>query len=166
MLALILFIRNVQGGLLISILVGTSLAYVLGAVNPGESVSAMDALRQYGGLFGELSLMKLADVAFWIAVFLLLLIVVFENIGLITAQTQMIGRPERFKGSLRALSISTVLAGIFGSSPPVAAAETTAGIAAGGRTGLTPLVTAVLFGATFSSSRSSVTFRTVQLRPF
>ena len=58
----------------------------------------MDALRQYGGLFGELSLMKLADVAFWIAVFLLLLIVVFENIGLITAQTQMIGRPERFKG--------------------------------------------------------------------
>jgi AGZA family xanthine/uracil permease-like MFS transporter len=93
--------------------------------------------------------MKLTDLAFWIAVFLLLLIVVFENIGLITAQTNMIGRSERFKGSLRALSVSTVLAGILGSSPPVAAAETTAGIAAGGRTGLTPLVTAVLFGATF-----------------
>lgn len=110
--------------------------------------------------------MKLADIAFWIAVFLLLLIVVFENIGLITAQTNMIDRPARFKGSLRALSISTVLAGIFGSSPPVAAAETTAGIAAGGRTGLTPLVTAVLFGATFSSFRCSVIFPTVRLHLF
>jgi AGZA family xanthine/uracil permease-like MFS transporter len=104
-LAVILFIRNIQGGLLISILIGTGLAYVLGAVNPGEPVSAMEALRQYGGLFGELSLMKLADVAFWIAVFLLLLIVVFENIGLITAQTQMIGRPQRFKGSALCRSV-------------------------------------------------------------
>ena len=68
-LAVILFIRNVQGGLLISILIGTGLAYVLGAVHPGEAVSAMEALRQYGGLFGELSLVKLADIAFWIAVF-------------------------------------------------------------------------------------------------
>lgn len=148
-IALILFIRNVPGGLLISILAGTTLAYVLGAVQPGEPVSAGAAIRQYGGLFAQLSFDHLAQLAFWIAVFLLLLIVVFENIGLITAQTQLIGRPERFKGSLRALSVTNVFAGIFGSSPAVAAAETTAGIAAGGRSGLTPLVTAVLFGATF-----------------
>jgi AGZA family xanthine/uracil permease-like MFS transporter len=82
-------------------------------------------------------------------VFLLLLIVVFENIGLVASQTMMAGRPERFKSSLRALSIANIAAGLFGSSPVVAAAESNAGIAAGGRSGLTSLVTGLLFAATF-----------------
>ncbi|MCM2999880.1 NCS2 family permease [Paenibacillus cellulositrophicus] len=148
LLALILFIRGVQGGLLISILLGTGLAYLLGAVKPVQLESG-HTFRQYGELFGHLSAAGIGSLVFWIAVFLLLLIVVFENIGLIAAQTQMIGRPVHFKGSLRALSISNIFAGIFGSSPVVAAAETSAGIAAGGRTGLSALVSGLLFGATF-----------------
>ncbi|MDO7908100.1 NCS2 family permease [Paenibacillus sp. JX-17] len=148
-LALILFIRNVQGGLLISILVGTGLAYALGAVHAGSRVETGNTWEKYGQVFSHLTFAKLGTIAFWIAVFLLLLIIVFENIGLITSQTNMIGRPERFKGSLRALSIGNIFAGIFGSSPVVAAAESTAGIAAGGRSGLTPFISAVMFGATF-----------------
>ncbi|RUT35503.1 NCS2 family permease [Paenibacillus zeisoli] len=150
LLALVLFVRKVKGDLLISILVGTALAYILGAVHPDVNKLATQPWQQYGEIFGKLSLYPgLTNIAFWIAVFLLLLIIVFENIGLIAAQTRMIERPETFKGSLRALSLSNFAAGILGSSPTVAAAESTAGIAAGGRTGLAPLVTAVLFGATF-----------------
>ncbi|MCM3785587.1 NCS2 family permease [Neobacillus mesonae] len=150
LLAFVLFVRNVQGGLLISMVAGTILAYVLGAAEaPSQMMSASEPIREYGQLFGELSFAGWINLSFWIAVFLLLLIVVFENIGLIASHTNIIQRPETFKGSLRALSITNVFAGIFGTSPVVAAAETTAGIAAGGRTGLTPLTTAVLFGATF-----------------
>lgn len=149
LLALVLFVRKVKGDLLISILVGTALAYILGGVHPSSSAREGQPFEQYGQLFAKLSLSSLGTIAFWVAVFLLLLIIVFENIGLIGAQTRMIDRPETFKGSLRALSVANILAGIFGSSPTVAAAETSAGIAAGGRTGLSPLVTAILFGATF-----------------
>lgn len=150
LLALVLFVRKVKGDLLISILVGTALAYVLGAVHPSASEPGGKPLEQYGEIFGKLSVYPgMMTLAFWIAVFLLLLIIVFENIGLIGAQTRMIERPETFKGSLRALALSNIAAGIFGSSPTVAAAESTAGIAAGGRTGLSPLITAVMFGATF-----------------
>ncbi|MFB5268035.1 NCS2 family permease [Paenibacillus enshidis] len=149
MLALVLFIRKVQGGLLISMLAGTALGYVLGAVHPDGMTKSEDTVQQFGELFAHLTLSGFATLAFWIAVFLLLLIVVFENIGLIAGQTGMIGRPETFKGSLRALAVSNILAGLFGSSPTVAAAESTAGIAAGGRTGMTPLVTALMFGLTF-----------------
>ncbi|GAB6990901.1 NCS2 family permease [Paenibacillus pini] len=149
LLALVLFIRGVQGGLLISILVGTGLAYILGAAQPVEQMQSGQTFKEYGQVFAHLSWSGLGNLVFWIAVFLLLLIVVFENIGLIASQTSMIGRPENFKGSLRALSITNIFAGIFGSSPVVAAAETTAGIAAGGRTGLSSLVSAILFGATF-----------------
>ncbi|ANS75224.1 permease [Paenibacillus yonginensis] len=149
LLALVLFVRKVKGDLLISILVGTALAYVLGATHPSGNKMEGKPLQQYGDLFAHLSFGAIGTLAFWIAVFLLLLIIVFENIGLIGAQTHMIERPETFTGSLRALSVSNILAGLFGSSPTVAAAESTAGIAAGGRTGLSPLVTAILFGATF-----------------
>ncbi|PQP91493.1 NCS2 family permease, partial [Paenibacillus sp. AR247] len=79
LLALILFIRGVQGGLLISILLGTGLAYLLGAVKPVQLESG-HTFRQYGELFGHLSAAGIGSLVFWIAVFLLLLIVVFENI--------------------------------------------------------------------------------------
>lgn len=150
LLAFVLFVRNVPGGLLISMVLGTGLAYLLGAAElPAQMMSAAEPLQQYGQLFAELSFGGLVQLSFWIAVFLLLLIVVFENIGLIASHTSIIGRPETFPGSLRALSITNVFAGIFGTSPVVAAAETTAGIAAGGRTGLTSFTAAILFCATF-----------------
>ncbi len=148
LVAVVLVIRNVPGGLLISILFGTIMAHLLG-VGSAANIGEGSVISAYTPLFGAFTLEGMLRLPFWIAVFLLLLILVFENIGLIGAQTDMAKRPETFKGSLRALSISNILAGLIGSSPTVAAAESTAGIAAGGRTGITPLITAVLFGATF-----------------
>jgi AGZA family xanthine/uracil permease-like MFS transporter len=148
-LALVLFIRGTRGGLLISMIVGTGLAYLLGAAHKPESTGSGHVFTGYGDVFAGMDWSRGISLVFWIAVFLLLLIVVFENIGLISSQTLMAGRPERFKSSLRALSIANIAAGLFGSSPVVAAAESTAGIAAGGKSGLTSLVTGLLFGATF-----------------
>lgn len=148
LLALVLFIRGTRGGMLISIAAGTGLAYLLGAGH-AQQMEGGHIFSGYGDVFFSISWGGALSIVFWIAVFLLLLIVVFENIGLISSQTMMAGRPERFKSSLRALSLATIAAGLFGSSPVVAAAESTAGIAAGGRSGLTSLVTGLLFGATF-----------------
>lgn len=148
-LALVLFIRGTRGGLLISMAVGTGLAYLLGAAHGPAKAESGHVFTGYGDVFAGMDLGGILSLVFWIAVFLLLLIVVFENIGLISSQTLMAGRPERFKSSLRALSIANIAAGLFGSSPVVAAAESTAGIAAGGKSGLTSLVTGLLFGATF-----------------
>lgn len=143
------FIRGTRGGLLLSMLIGTGLAYLLGAAKVPETQASGHVFTGYGELFVGMDWSGLLSLVFWIAVFLLLLIVVFENIGLLASQTLLAGRPERFKSSLRALSIANIAAGLFGSSPVVAAAESNAGIAAGGRSGLTSLVTGLLFGATF-----------------
>ncbi|MDF9843944.1 MULTISPECIES: NCS2 family permease [unclassified Paenibacillus] len=148
-LALVLFIRGTRGGLLISMLAGTGLAYLLGAAHKPETTESGHVFTGYGDVFAVMDWSGVISLVFWIAVFLLLLIVVFENIGLISSQALMAGRPERFKSSLRALSVANIAAGLFGSSPVVAAAESTAGIAAGGKSGLTSLVTGLLFGATF-----------------
>jgi adenine/guanine/hypoxanthine permease len=149
LLALVFFVRGTRGGLLISMMAGTGLAYLLGAGHGPEKVESGQIFTGYGDIFMGMSWDSAISLVFWIAVFLLLLIVVFENIGLIASQTMLANRPERFKSSLRALSIANIAAGIFGSSPVVAAAESNAGIAAGGRSGLTSLVTGLLFAATF-----------------
>lgn len=149
LLGLVLFVRGVQGGMLITILTGTGLAYLLGAGPTTSKAESGHTFQAYGEVFAGLSWSSVGSIVFWIGVFLLLLIVVFENIGLVASQTALIGRPENFKGSLRALSVTNIFAGIFGTSPVVAAAESTVGIAAGGRTGLSSLISAILFGATF-----------------
>lgn len=149
LLGLILFVRGVQGGMLITMLTGTGLAYLLGAGPTSSKAESGHTFQAYGEVFAGFSWSSIGSIVFWIAVFLMLLIVVFENIGLVASQTTLIGRPQNFKGSLRALSVTNIFAGIFGTSPVVAAAESTAGIAAGGRTGLASLVSAILFGATF-----------------
>lgn len=147
--AIILFARNVQGGLLITLGVGTGLAFLFGLMDFSEPLQAGGSFEGYGELFGHLSLSNAGNIIFWIAVFLILMIIVFENIGLLYGQTRMINQNDKFKKSLQAMSVSTALAGIFGSSPVVAAAESAAGISAGGRTGITPITTCILFGGTF-----------------
>lgn len=149
LLALVLFVRGTRGGLLISMAVGTGLAYLLGAGHVPDTLESGNVFTGYGDVFVGMGWSSVLSLVFWIAVFLLLLIVVFENIGLIASQTLLANRPERFKSSLRALSLANIAAGLFGSSPVVAAAESNAGIAAGGRSGLTSLVTGLLFAATF-----------------
>ncbi|WP_020427870.1 NCS2 family permease, partial [Paenibacillus riograndensis] len=116
-LALVLFIRGTRGGLLISMLAGTGMAYLLGAAHVPENTDSGHMFAGYSGVFAGMDWGRGLSLVFWIAVFLLLLIVVFENIGLISSQTLMAGRPERFKSSLRALSIANIAAGLFGSSP-------------------------------------------------
>ncbi|AIQ65102.1 permease [Paenibacillus stellifer] len=148
-LALVLHLWGTRGGLLISMFAGTLLAYLLGAGHGRENAGTGHLFEGYGQVFLGLDMGGTLSLVFWIAVFLLLLIVVFENIGLISAQTTMTGHPERFKSSLRALSLVNIAAGLLGSSPAVAAAESTAGIAAGGRSGLTSLAAGLMFAATF-----------------
>lgn len=73
------------------------------------------------------------------------MVVVFENIGLIHGHSKMLNRPESIKKSLQTTAVSVLSSGIFGTSPTVASVESAAGITAGGKTGLTSIVTGTLF---------------------
>lgn len=53
LLALVLFIRGTNGGLLISMLVGTGLAYLLGAAHAPEKQASGHVFTGYGSLFLE-----------------------------------------------------------------------------------------------------------------
>ncbi|WP_404996606.1 NCS2 family permease [Caldifermentibacillus hisashii] len=142
-IALILFIRNVKGNFLWTILIGTGIAFLFGILPSGTNDSL--SLEGYSEVFGSFSLEHWSSFPFLIAVFSVTMVVVFENIGLISGHMKLAKHPEKFKKAFQANGISVMLSGIFGSSPTVATAESTAAIAAGGRTGLTAITTGFLF---------------------
>jgi AGZA family xanthine/uracil permease-like MFS transporter len=80
----------------------------------------------------------------------LLLVDMFDNLGSLVAVTKRAGlldREGRLPGAGRALvadSIATILSALCGTSTVVTYVESAAGVAAGGRTGLTASVTAAL----------------------
>lgn len=145
-LALVLFVRKVPGGFLITVIAGTLLSLVTGqtAVDTTAASSSFSA-ADYASVFAGLSFAGLGKPAFWIATFSFTLVVVFENMGLIHGFLGMLEKEEKFSKALQANALSVLLAGIFGSSPTVSTVESAAGIAAGGRTGLTSIVTGMLF---------------------
>ncbi|WHY95503.1 NCS2 family permease [Peribacillus simplex] len=145
LLAITLFIKNVPGNFMITILAGSLIAYWFGTVQLSKiHFSGIDT-ASYGDLFFSLSFLEANRIEFWISVFAMTMVLVFENIGLVHGHVNSIKRQDAYKKSLQATSVSVLFSGIFGSSPTVATVETAAGIASGGRTGFTSVVTGVLF---------------------
>ncbi|KPH77457.1 NCS2 family permease [Oceanobacillus caeni] len=145
-LAVILFLRNIPANFLITIFVGTIIAWMFGLVDMSSLKNGFGSSSgDYGSVFGAMSFGNIASNTFWIAVFSLTMVLVFENIGLISGQLGQLNQNEKYGKAFRVTSISAVLSGIFGSSPTVSTVETAAGITAGGRTGITSIVTGLLF---------------------
>ncbi|MGM0836475.1 MAG: NCS2 family permease [Bacillota bacterium] len=144
-LAVILFMRNVPANFLISMIVGTGIAAALGVVSFSDVGGNAMPLDTYASLFGAVSFARIGEFTFLVAVFSLTMVLLFENIGLINGHLSMIKRPEKFKRSFQANGISVLTSGLFGTSPTVSTVESAAGIAAGGRTGVTAIVTGSLF---------------------
>ncbi|WP_223702617.1 NCS2 family permease [Sutcliffiella deserti] len=144
-LAAVLFMRNVPANFLISMVVGTGIAAALGVVSFSDVGGNALPMESYASLFGAVSFAKIGEFTFLVAVFSLTMVLLFENIGLINGHLSMINRPEKFKRSFQANGISILTSGIFGTSPTVSTVESAAGIAAGGRTGVTAIVTGSLF---------------------
>ncbi|PZT55064.1 NCS2 family permease [Paenibacillus silvae] len=143
--ALVLFIRKVPGSFLITIVAGTLLAIIFGQLDLNVKESSSFSIQSYLNVMGSMSFSQIGSITFWVATFTLTLVIVFENIGLVHGHLNMIEKPEKFERSLQANAISAVLAGFFGTSPTVSTVESAAGITAGGRRGLTSIVTGVFF---------------------
>jgi adenine/guanine/hypoxanthine permease len=145
LITIAMFARQIPGNFLISILFGTGIAGLFGQLSFDSVTHPQHAFVAYKEIFAAMSFDQLADLTFWTATFSLTMVIVFENIGLVFGQVHMINRPNTYKRSLQANALSTITSGLFGSSPTVSTVETAAGIAAGGRTGLTSVTTGILF---------------------
>lgn len=144
-ITVLLFIKNVPGNLLLSIMITSFLSIWLGGATFEGISFSMASFNEYFNVFGKASWVQAGNIVFWLTSISFAMVVVFENIGLIHGQSKMLNRPESSKKSLQATAVSVLSAGIFGTSPTVSSVEAAAGITAGGRTGLTSVVTGFMF---------------------
>jgi len=149
----ILSLKKVKGAILIGIFITTLLAYPLGRwwgettlVNYNGIVAAPDF-----SLLFQLDLVHSLTWAMVPVIFAFVFTDLFDSlstlVGLAEA-SQLLdenGEPRNIKQSLLTDATSTTLAGLVGSSPGTAYIESAVGIEAGGRTGLTAIVAALLF---------------------
>lgn len=145
LLTVILFAKNIPGGFLISIVVGTITAILLNLVDTTGLKFSLPNFNEYKGILFNIDLSAFFTIPFWISTFSLTLVLIFENIGLLHGQINgLLKAPEKQSKALNAIAISTITCGLFGTSPSVSTVEGAAGIAAGGKTGLTSLISGLL----------------------
>ena len=141
----ILFSNNIPGSFLISIVTGTILAILFKFVDISNLTLSFPNFSEYKTIFFNIDLREFLNIKFWISTFSLTLVIVFENIGLLHGQVNgLLNAPEKNNKALISIALSTIACGLFGTSPSVSTVEGTAGIAAGGKTGLTSLITGLL----------------------
>ncbi|MBD1371647.1 NCS2 family permease [Hazenella sp. IB182357] len=138
----VLFARNVRGHFLIAILITTVAGAVSGIHYPIESNEHTFSISTYLEVIGSFSFSSIGTFAFWSASFVLTMVLVFENMGLIQG---MLTDQSKFKRSFQANAISSAASGFLGTSPTVASLESATGIASGGKTGLTAVTAGLLF---------------------
>lgn len=93
-----------------------------------------------------------ASIDFWAVVMVFLFIAIFDSLGGFLGLFSIMGEQEAAKYRYKmgrafvADSLAMIMSGFLGISPNTAYGESGAGVAAGGRTGLTALVCALCFG--------------------
>lgn len=143
--AVILFVKNIPGHFLITIVTGTGIATLFGIVEYKPTSLGVKAFAVYSDVFAHFNFDSWLTFSFWMAVCSLTIVLLFENVGLIHGHTEMFGRPAAFNRSLQANALSVLSCGFLGTSPTVSTVESASGIMAGGRTGITAITTGILF---------------------
>jgi len=149
-----LSVWGVQGAVLIAILVTSALGWAMGAVTYKPQPYDLGAIRQTAfalDLKGAIGFGGKAGLGVVEILFVFLFVDLFDNIGTLAAVTKRAGLVDgegRIPGLNRMLivdSLSTMFGALVGTSTVTSYIESAAGVEAGGRTGLTAVVTGVLF---------------------
>lgn len=157
-----LLFKNVKGSILIGMVVLWVVGMILQAVgiyvpNPDAGYYSLFPSRIFAPLaslvptFGQLdfSFIKTAD--FFVVMFAFLFVDVFDTLGTLigcASKANMLdekGELKGIKGALLADSIGTIVGAVLGTSTITTFVESSSGISEGGRTGLTSIVSGLLF---------------------
>jgi AGZA family xanthine/uracil permease-like MFS transporter len=146
---IVLYALRVPGSILIGILATTVIGIPLGITSIPQGWSPVGAPA--APLLFQFDFSQILSFKFFTVFFTFLFVDIFDTIGTlvgVTTQAGLIGKDggiPRVKQAFLADAVGTVAGAALGTSTVTSYVESTAGVAAGGRTGLTSLVTGILF---------------------
>ncbi|MCD1160721.1 NCS2 family permease [Peribacillus frigoritolerans] len=149
-ITIVLIVRNVQGAIFIGMIVTAIIAFFTGQLEINGLVSTPSLPE---GIIVANPITSIADVinyGLYGVVFSILLVMLFDTTGALLGIVRQAGllkenKLEKSGSAFFADSIGTTVGAMFGTSPTAASVESSAGVGAGGKTGLTALVVATLF---------------------
>ncbi|MGE1101571.1 NCS2 family permease [Peribacillus simplex] len=149
-ITIVLIVRNVQGAIFIGMIVTAIIAFFTGQLEINGLVSTPSLPE---GIIVANPMTSIADVinyGLYGVVFSILLVMLFDTTGALLGIVRQAGllkdnKLEKSGSAFFADSIGTTVGAMFGTSPTAASVESSAGVGAGGKTGLTALVVAILF---------------------
>ncbi|MCG9962893.1 MAG: NCS2 family permease [Shewanella sp.] len=140
--------RGMKSAVILSILIITGLGLLFGDVQYNGIVSMPPSIAP---TFMQMDLSQVFEVTMLSVVFAFLFVDLFDTSGTLVAVAQRGGfldennRLPRLNRALTADSLATIAGAALGTSTTTSYIESTAGVSAGGRTGLTAVVVGLLF---------------------
>ena len=160
----ILVVKNIKGnilwGILITWLIGIICQFT-GLYVPNADLGFYSLLPNFSNglsipslspIFCKLDFSGIFSLNFIVILFAFLFVDLFDTIGTligVSAKADMLdenGKLPRIKGALMADAVATTVGAVIGTSTTTTFVESASGVSEGGRTGLTSVTTAILFG--------------------
>ena len=159
-----LVIKNVKGNILWGILITWILGIICqftGLYVPNPELGFYGLLPDFSSglsipslspIFAKLEFSGIFSLEFLVVIFAFLFVDMFDTIGTligVSSKANMLdenGRLTNIRGALLADAIATTAGAVLGTSTTTTFVESASGVSEGGRTGLTAVTTAVLFG--------------------
>ena len=160
----ILVVKNVKGnilwGILITWVLGIGCQFA-GIYVPNPDVGFYSLLPDFSNglsipsiapVFAKLDFHSMFSLNFIVVVFAFLFVDMFDTIGTligVSSKANMLdeeGKLPHIKGALMADAVATTAGAVLGTSTTTTFVESASGVTEGGRTGLTAVTTAILFG--------------------
>lgn len=148
---IILIAMNVNGALFIGMIITGLIAYFTEQLSFTEGFVKLPALPEFF-IFGSplQAFMDVVHYGLYAVVFSFLIVTLFDTTGTMIGVAEQAGLMKKGKlpkarHALLADSVAATAGAVFGTSPTSAYIESSTGVAAGGRTGLTTLVVSILF---------------------
>jgi AGZA family xanthine/uracil permease-like MFS transporter len=148
LLILVLAIRNVVGAIIIGVLAVTVLGLLLGLIQFNGIVSSPPDLKP---ILLKLDILGAIDIAMISVIISFLFVNLFDTAGTllgVASRASLIqdsGKIFNLDKALKADSSASVAGSFFGCSPVTSYVESSAGVEAGGRTGLTAVIVGMFF---------------------
>lgn len=160
----ILVVKNIKGNILWGILITWLLGIICqftGLYVPNADFGFYSLLPDFSNglsipslspIFCKLDFSGIFSLNFIVILFAFLFVDLFDTIGTligVSAKADMLdenGKLPRIKGALMADAVATTVGAVIGTSTTTTFVESASGVSEGGRTGLTSVTTAILFG--------------------
>jgi len=148
----VLLALKIKGALLIGIIATTLIGIPMGITTVGEEFKLLSAPPSMSDTFFKFEFSQIFTFDMFIVLFTFLMVDMFDTVGTlvgVATKAEMLsedGKVPNAKQALLADAIGTTVGALFGTSTVTTYVESSAGVAEGGRTGLTALSTAAMFG--------------------